>query len=204
MLSTFTADLAFQPVWTSVSDDFTARDHRELVAQLLRLFKILRSQKDRRPEVVDALEVVPQMVAHLRVQPGRRFVQKGQRRSADQRGRGVWAFLHTARELFGALVCDIRGIGDRDGEANCLNNLGSVEHEQENYRVAIKNYSDAADVFRDIDAVRSVLKILTGLSQTAAEIGETKAALNVYREALNLIRQSNLNDLDDRAREFRV
>jgi len=107
-----TADLAFQPVRASVGDDLAVENHRESVAQLIRLFEVLRGQKDRRPEVVDAPEVVPQPVARLRIQPGRRLVQEDQRRSVNQRGRGVEAFLHAAGELFGALVCDVREIDE--------------------------------------------------------------------------------------------
>lgn len=92
---------------------------------------------------------------------------------------------------------------DKIKEATSLGALGLVEHKQGNYRAAIENYSDAADVFRDIGAVRRALQALSELSQTAAEISETETALDACREALDLIEQSDLDGLDDRAREFR-
>jgi tetratricopeptide (TPR) repeat protein len=109
-----------------------------------------------------------------------------------------------AREYHEESLALRREIGDRAGEANSLANLGAVGHEQENYEAAIRNYSGATDVFREIGVVRRTLNVLSNLTQAAAAAGDNTTAVDACEEALDLIEQSDLDGLAQRAREFRI
>ena len=67
----------------------------------------MRRQYQRDPALPEAEEPVPDGVASLRVEPGRRLVQQQQVRIVDERARDREPALHSARERLHAVICSL-------------------------------------------------------------------------------------------------
>ena len=106
----FAADTPFQFGWTAVSDDVAVKDDRQSVTELVGFFEILCREENRGAAVVDPPKILPQTVASLRVESGRGFVEKDQRRPVNQCRRRVQTFFHPTGELLGPLFGDIRKV----------------------------------------------------------------------------------------------
>ena len=76
----------------------------EPVAQLLRLVHVVRRQHERDAALLEPVEPVPQEVAGLRVEPGRRLVEEQDGRLVDERAGDRQASLHAARQRLDLVV----------------------------------------------------------------------------------------------------
>ena len=87
-----------------LGDDLALVDEGDLVAELLGLFQVVRRQQDRRPLLVDALDVVPELEPQLDVDAGGGLVEDQQARPVHQGAGQDQPPLHPAGEGPGALV----------------------------------------------------------------------------------------------------
>ena len=78
-------------------------DHQP-VAQLLGLVHVVRGEAERHAPSLEPVQPVPEQVAGLRVQAGRRLVQEQQVRLVDQRPGDHQAPLHPARERLDTIL----------------------------------------------------------------------------------------------------
>jgi tetratricopeptide (TPR) repeat protein len=101
--------------------------------------------------------------------------------------------LHIARET-----------GDPITEAISLGNLGNRDRDQGDTRAAMEKYRTASELFRNSGAVGHALTADANLSKTAVEADDPREAIAVCEQALELIEESSVDDLDDRARAFRT
>ncbi len=99
------------------------------------------------------------------------------------------ANLREAQEIFS-------GLGDRQGMARVLNNLGIVARHRGNYPEAQKLLTQALEISRQIGSQLSIRQALSNLANVVWLEGDTAHALSYHQQALSLSRE-----LDDKARE---
>ncbi len=111
------ADLRLERGRRSLGDDLAAVDDPDPVGEAIGLLQVLGRQEDGHPLVVgEALDLLPEGAAALRVEAGRRLVEEEDPRAVDEREREIEAALHAAR-----IAADL-AIG-RLGEADPLDQL---------------------------------------------------------------------------------
>src|ERR671925_1034775 len=79
-------------------DDATVVDDRDAIAQALRFLHIVRRQHNRSPTLPQVANELPKLAARLRIEAGRRLVEKQQLRVADQRASERKSLLLSTRE----------------------------------------------------------------------------------------------------------
>ena len=84
--------------WRIDGDDLAPRDDRDSVGQELGFFHVVGREKDRLPAVLESLEHIPDLASGVRVEPGRRFVEKDDLGIVDQRGGDPEPLLEAAGE----------------------------------------------------------------------------------------------------------
>jgi tetratricopeptide (TPR) repeat protein len=87
-------------------------------------------------------------------------------------------------------------LGDKQGVARVLNNLGIIARHQANFPEAQKLLEKALEISRQIGSQLSIRQALNNLANVVWEQGDTARALAIHRQALNLSRE-----LGDKARE---
>ncbi len=96
-----------------------------------------------------------------------------------------------ANECYSQSLHIRRELGDRWGESVALSNLGTVAYEQSRFQTAHTCFTQALEIIRrDIGNREREAWILDGLGNTATECGDYAAALEYYREALRLGRET--------------
>ena len=88
----------------SLGDDLPLVHDDEAVAELLGLLHVVRRQEQCHALALEPVEPVPDDVARLRVQPGRRLVQQKHLRVVDERPGDRQPALHPARERLHAIL----------------------------------------------------------------------------------------------------
>ena len=76
-----------------------AADQRDLLAERLGLLEVVRREQDRRPLLVQAADVAPELVAQLDVDAGGRLVEDHEARLVQQRAGEQQPAAHPAGEL---------------------------------------------------------------------------------------------------------
>jgi predicted ATPase/transcriptional regulator with XRE-family HTH domain len=79
-------------------------------------------------------------------------------------------------------------LGDRDGIARALNNLGTTAADRNDHAAAIALHQESLDIFRSLGDVHSVAMCLANLGQSAMELGDLGRAQALLEEA-NTIRR---------------
>src|SRR5215216_3609935 len=92
--------------------DLTIVYERDLLAQSLRLFQVVRGEQDGEPITIQLPDVAPQLVAQLHVHPGRRLVEEEHLRVVHERPGEQNPPLHPAGESIDPLFALLR-----EGEA---------------------------------------------------------------------------------------
>ncbi len=79
-----------------------------------------------------------------------------------------------------------REIGDRNGQANTLNNLGHVDLRQCRYEQATSHHRQALSLFREIGDRTGEAEALNGLGEVLLATGQPGQARHHWQEALAL------------------
>ena len=94
-----TGDPALQLVGHALGDDLAVVDHEHPVAERVGLLQVVRGQEDRGAETLaQPADVIPQVAAALRVEPGGRLVEEYHGRGVDQAERDVQPAALAARQ----------------------------------------------------------------------------------------------------------
>jgi hypothetical protein len=101
-----------QLAWRSLSGEPALVHDDEPVAELLGFVHVVRRDHQRHPVLLQAIEPVPEQVAGLRVEPGRRLVEDEQVRVRDQGTRDGETSLHAAREGIDPIVGPLGQLGE--------------------------------------------------------------------------------------------
>lgn len=101
-----------------------------------------------------------------------------------------------ARDLFKrALELSEQG-GDSVGQALALNNLGLLAEDQGNLQQALDHYSASLDLWeREVDDPGQHANTLANLGEIYLAMGEPKAALRSFSNALNLAKRADQRDV---------
>jgi tetratricopeptide (TPR) repeat protein/CHAT domain-containing protein len=81
-----------------------------------------------------------------------------------------------------------RALGDRQGEAQTLGNLGSVYAQQGRWEEAIANYEKALEIFRALGDRQGEAQTLGNLGSVYAQQGRWEEAIANYEKALEIFR----------------
>ncbi len=92
-------------------DPRLVHDH-EPVAQLLRLVHVVGRQDERHAALLESVEAIPEQVARLRVEAGRRLVEEQQLGLVDERAGDRQAALHPARHVLDLVARPLRELGE--------------------------------------------------------------------------------------------
>ena len=92
-------------------DDLALVHDDEPVAELLRLVHVVRRQEERHALALEPVQAVPDHVAGLRIEAGRRLVEEHDLGLVDERARDRQPALHAARERLDPVV---RALGELD------------------------------------------------------------------------------------------
>ena len=95
----------------ALGDDLRLVHDDEPVAQLLGLVHVVGRQDERHAPLLEPVEPVPEQVAGLRVEAGRRLVEEQDRRLVDERPGDRQAPLHPARQRLDLVVRRARSAG---------------------------------------------------------------------------------------------
>ena len=106
-----------------LADDLALVDEGDPVAELLRLLQVVGGEQDRRPLLVDPLDVVPELEPQLDVDAGGRLVEDQQARPVHHRPGQDQPPFHPAREGAGAFVALL---GQREGLQQLLGALAAL------------------------------------------------------------------------------
>lgn len=104
---------------------------------------------------------------------------------SGQQGDFVQAVYWTERSL------DMRRqLGDRQGVANALNNLGEMaRHTGEDYGKAERLLEESLCIQRDLGNKRGIASVLGNLASLAHDLGDYKRAAGMIRETVELMRE---------------
>ena len=87
--------------------DLAPVHHDQPVAQLLGFVHVVRGQHERDPALLEPVQPVPQHVASLRIEPGRRLVEQQQFGLVDQCAGDRDPSLHAPRQRFDLALCAV-------------------------------------------------------------------------------------------------
>ena len=104
-------------------DDRGLVHHDEAVAQLFGLVHVVGRQHERHPALLESIQAVPQQMAGLRVEAGRRFVEQQERRLVDERSGDRQPSLHPARERLDLVVRALGELGEVEQLIGALRDL---------------------------------------------------------------------------------
>ena len=91
-----------------------------------------------------------------------------------------------------------REIGDRNGEANSYNNLGSVYDSLGQYQQAIEYHQPALQLYQQLGNSYNLIRCLDNLGNTYLSLKQYSQAIDCYQETLEIKR--SLEDKEGEAR----
>lgn len=95
----------------------------------------------------------------------------------------------SARALFEESLTIRRELGDQEGIAQSLGNLGNVAHEQGDYASARTRLEESLAIRRVLGERRSIAAALGNLGNVALDQGDSTSARALYEESLGIFRE---------------
>jgi non-specific serine/threonine protein kinase len=94
-----------------------------------------------------------------------------------------------APRLFKQALAILREVGDQEGAANAIRNLGWVAIRTGDYAKAQERLEEALNIYRQIDNKERIASCLSGLGEVAVRVGDYERAKLILEESLQLRRE---------------
>ena len=95
-----------------------------------------------------------------------------------------------------------RDIGDRGGEAEALNEAGTLHRTRDDLRQAGSYHQQALDLARQIGSPMDEAHALAGLGRCALAVGHTAQAADMLRQALEILQRIGAAEAADVSAEL--
>ena len=89
--------------------------------------------------------------------------------------------LPNALRLYRDALAPFRAIGNRNGEAAALNNIGKIVHDTADWQTSIDNLPKAAQIFESVSDMARQSTALRNIGQIHLQLGDIDKALESYR-----------------------
>jgi len=95
-----------------------------------------------------------------------------------------------AAKFYGKALRLARGIDDRSGEAEALNNLGELYMVAKDYKSALGDFEKSVAIYESIDDAKGRAAVMNNMGRAHLEIGDTAYARDEFKKSISLYGKS--------------